>query len=262
MPNANARIINPAESGESPLRLTRPQPLYLVPSGTITATSSTVWNAWNEQYISTSGTLIGSTAVTAASTTVSGTNNIIVWKRWVTEHHTNSATTLNLEGDVVVSDGTASNVISTTGNVTIWTGWIEDQNLSREERDRRAQEHLRRNQEYEAQRIQVEGERKMARERAAQLLQEALSERQRLEMAEKGFFSLTVHDSKTKEQRHYRIRKGRSGNVEQIDANGNRLKGFCIHPIMACPDEDTMLAQKLMLETQEDEFLRVANHRL
>ena len=104
-------------------------------------------------------------------------------------------------------------------------------------------------------------ERSAADKRAEKLLQETLSLAQREELALNGFFTLTTI-AKSGEERIYRIRRGRSRNVEQVDATGRRIKTLCAHPIAAVPDADTMLAQKLMLETPEmqEEFLRIANH--
>jgi hypothetical protein len=38
------------------------------------------------------------------------------------------------------------------------------------------------------------------------------------------------------------------------------IKRLCSHLIELVPDADTMLAQKLHLECNEDAFLRIANH--
>jgi hypothetical protein len=114
--------------------------------------------------------------------------------------------------------------------------------------------------EREARYLAESLERERAKARAQILLREHLTDEQKAELAEKKYFSLGVIDSKSGERRTYRIHQGRAGNVEQVDDNGRRLKRFCIHPNISCPDEDTMLAQKLWLETQEAEFLRVANH--
>jgi hypothetical protein len=47
--------------------------------------------------------------------------------------------------------------------------------------------------------------------------------------------------------------------VYLVDENDKPLSRYCIHPRDAVPDEDTMLMQMLMLETNEQEFLRIAN---
>jgi len=56
----------------------------------------------------------------------------------------------------------------------------------------------------------------------------------------------------------YRIHKGRSHNVTLIE-DGKRIKTLCAHPRPAVPNEDTMLAQILMLQTDEQAFLKMAN---
>lgn len=74
----------------------------------------------------------------------------------------------------------------------------------------------------------------------------------------------------------YRINKGRSGNVElaaplpmiegaspSVGVAANQrfvaCERLCIHPDLPVPDCDNMLAQKLMLETDEQNFRRIAN---
>lgn len=97
-----------------------------------------------------------------------------------------------------------------------------------------------------------------ARDKARQLLLAQLDDRQRVDLASNGYFELeTIQPSG--ERRRYRIHRGRSGNVERVDQEGRRLRRYCIHPVMACPDEDTMLTQKLWLEHNEELFLRTAN---
>ena len=96
------------------------------------------------------------------------------------------------------------------------------------------------------------------RKRAAALLDEHLTSSQRLELQTRGYFTVHTFDTfgvvKT-----YRIRRGRHKNVDRVDAAGHVLETYCIHPRISCPEEDTMLAQKLMLECQEETFLDVAN---
>ena len=58
--------------------------------------------------------------------------------------------------------------------------------------------------------------------------------------------------------RIYRIHKGRAGNVHLIE-NGKPVAKLCAHPAVWTPDGDTMLAQLLMIKTNEAEFLKTAN---
>ncbi len=58
-------------------------------------------------------------------------------------------------------------------------------------------------------------------------------------------------------KRTYRITYGIAGNVILIE-KGKPVARYCIYPI-GIPIEDVMLAQKLMLETDEESFIRIAN---
>jgi hypothetical protein len=55
----------------------------------------------------------------------------------------------------------------------------------------------------------------------------------------------------------YQLRVGRSGNVQR--EHDGKVTRFCIHPVEAVPDADTVLAQVLLLWTDEPAFLSIAN---
>jgi hypothetical protein len=237
-------------------------------SGTSTAVTSTIWPTWNQQYTSTTGGITTGTTVCGGAGAVS--NSVIVvhadgeivkgWKSWnstyverTTATGTSGTTTLVVDPWVVwvqLADGTITGTLPSI-----------QPRISEEEYQARRREEERRENEWRQQRAIEAREREAAKARAQVLLREHLTEEQKAELADKRFFSLSVIDGKSGERRHYRIHQGRAGNVEQVNESGNRIKGFCIHPSIDCPDEDTMLAQKLWLETREDEFRRVANHR-
>jgi hypothetical protein len=99
---------------------------------------------------------------------------------------------------------------------------------------------------------------KLAKGRARKLLVDFLEDGQRASFEKDRYFIVHSRDG----LRRYKVTHKRSGNVKLIDSNGKDLASFCIHPQIECPDEDTMLAQKLMLETDEKEFLRIANHTI
>ncbi len=84
------------------------------------------------------------------------------------------------------------------------------------------------------------------------LLLENLNEEQRAEYKRLKYFRVIVGE------KIYRIKRGRVGNIELIDDAGIVAR-YCVHPAVGCPDQDTMLAQKLMLENDEKELLRLAN---
>lgn len=147
----------------------------------------------------------------------------------------------------------ATSSTATTSDVT-WTGWVTTGNsvvyrVTPEQSD------------AERQRIReraaaAEAERKAARDRARQLLLSMLDVRQREQLEREQFFEVITNHSR----RRYRIRQGTHGNVRLVDETGREVTSYCAQPL-GVPDEDAMLAQKLMLETDEEAFLKVANAR-
>ena len=96
-----------------------------------------------------------------------------------------------------------------------------------------------------------------ANKRAEELLTFMLDEDQKKRYAADRCFEVVAGN--TGERRRYLVKYGWAGNVEQIDENGRQVARFCIHPRNIVPVPDNMLAQKLMLESNEEEFLRIAN---
>ena len=93
-----------------------------------------------------------------------------------------------------------------------------------------------------------------AQDTAMELLRLCLSKEQRDSLAEQELFIVTSNKG-----RRWRIKaNGQSGNVELLDIAGNPLGRYCAHP-PDVPDADAWLAQKLVLETDEDRWLRTAN---
>lgn len=79
------------------------------------------------------------------------------------------------------------------------------------------------------------------------------------DLEKNGWFDVRVPSSDGS-SRTYRIRRGVAGNVSLLGPDGRAVKSFCAHPD-GVPSPDVMLSQKLMLETNEDMFLRIANVR-
>lgn len=96
---------------------------------------------------------------------------------------------------------------------------------------------------------------KKAQERGVQLLRQNLAPAQREQYEKYGYFD--VIGGKT--GRRYRIRHGRSMNIEQLDKNGRRVCGWCFFPQGGLVAGDVMLAQKMALELFEPDALRIAN---
>ena len=118
---------------------------------------------------------------------------------------------------------------------------------------RRREEEYRERQKAEAERYRA------AKDRAEGLLYEHLTDEQRAEIKRHKFF--VVKGGKT--GRKYRINAdgGLVANVHEIDDRGAVRRRLCAHISHAAnaPIFDHLLAQKLMLEYQEEEFLKVAN---
>jgi len=124
--------------------------------------------------------------------------------------------------------------------------------------------HLRRaqaeNARIEAERArlkQAEERSEAARTRALALLRSHLTPAQRRTFEANKWFVVEGGRSKTR----YRINSRHfAGNIEILDGERvtHHLCGHCDHTI---PLSDQLLAQKLMLEFDEDEFLKLANRR-
>lgn len=100
----------------------------------------------------------------------------------------------------------------------------------------------------------IEAERqRIAAERADELLREHLDHQQRDELEKAKRFHVVSQKGK-----RFRIDRGSHGNVFELDDKERPSRRFCIQP-PGVPHGDAMLAQKLLLETDEDAFRRIAN---
>lgn len=94
-----------------------------------------------------------------------------------------------------------------------------------------------------------------AHQRGIKLLEENLSPEQLEQYERHAFFEV----SGGKTGRRYRIRYGRSMNIDQLDKNGRRVCGWCFFPKGNLVAGDIMLAQKLAIELFEADALKTAN---
>jgi len=88
--------------------------------------------------------------------------------------------------------------------------------------------------------------------KAEELLRSCLSREQDEDLTRRGWFDVPVGD------RTYRVKRGSAGNVFLLGQDGSEVEKYCIHP-RGVPAADAMLAQKLLLETDERKFRSVAN---
>jgi len=96
-----------------------------------------------------------------------------------------------------------------------------------------------------------------ARARARQLLRAHLNETQREQFEGAGSFVVVAPSG-----RRYRIRSATTSNVRDEAEGAEYCMQFRSDPqCLSIPLEDLMLAQKLLLECDEPQFLRIANKR-
>jgi hypothetical protein len=88
-------------------------------------------------------------------------------------------------------------------------------------------------------------------------LREWLSPAQLKQYDEAEYFHVTGSST----GRRYRIRRGTTYNVAQLDPGGRRLADLCFGPAGHLVPGDVMLAQKIALETNELMALNIANVR-
>jgi hypothetical protein len=91
-----------------------------------------------------------------------------------------------------------------------------------------------------------------ARERSLDLLTRCLTPAQRAEFDRSNAFRVRGQSG-----REYRITYASTANVEALTERGLVERRLCAGPV-GVPIPAVILAQKLMLETQESEFLRIA----
>jgi len=115
--------------------------------------------------------------------------------------------------------------------------------------------------EQDRQRLARESEerersRRESGQRAEALLKSLLTDDQRKSLEEMKRFAIRSETGKP-----YRIRLESSMNVDELDEQGKVLNTYCLVPKEPLPLCDNLAIQKLMLETAEAEFLRIAAKR-
>jgi len=94
-----------------------------------------------------------------------------------------------------------------------------------------------------------------AEQNARALLRRWLSPAQLEQYEMMGHFEVVGSDS----GKRYRIRRYDQMNIEELDEGGARVAVWCFLPEGNLPVGDTMLAQKIALETNERAALAIAN---
>jgi hypothetical protein len=93
-----------------------------------------------------------------------------------------------------------------------------------------------------------------AERRAASLLRETLTADQFRQLTWRGYLEVS---SPTEPQRVYRV--PRSKGYVQVIENGRAVMRLCLQPVECLPDADIVVLHKLMIEGNEEAYLRKAN---
>jgi hypothetical protein len=130
----------------------------------------------------------------------------------------------------------------------LWGNWSAAVHIKRTEEQQREEERLRL--------IAVERQkrRSVADARGEALLKMFLNRQQKEHYEENRYFEVLSHDGK----RRYRLHRGWAGNVQVFEGD-RHVETLCIHPAISVPLGDHLLSQKLMIETDEANFRKVAN---
>lgn len=150
-----------------------------------------------------------------------------------------------------VYNGTAADVwyrwsvdCSTSNNALVWDAWTTTTSCTTDV-------------QYFVVSVAEQIQEQEAEERAAALLQSLLSEVQRRQLQERQYFELMVEGGE-KPARRYRIYRGSAGNIKRLDAEGNEVESWCVHP-HGIPDCDVMAGQMLHLMHDDEGLRKTAN---
>ena len=93
-----------------------------------------------------------------------------------------------------------------------------------------------------------------AQERAEQLLKDVLSDDEYHQLSRRGYLEVA---SRTRSRRVYRVPR-HQGQVKVYEG-GVPIMALCVQPVDPLPDGDVVMMHKLMIEANEEEYLRIAN---
>lgn len=208
---------------------------------TSTASTDATWGRWN--LVHTTGSSV--TTVSSSATTSAVTTNDPIWLNWTTVSDTNTTNSVTFTNWVNVVD------LRQETRAAEGERLAARQRISEEARARRAAEQER----WRVQREEEDRKRKAAAEKAMVLLRSCLTDEQNRDLAAHGHFFVKAPSGNL-----YRIDTGRAGNVKRVDPQTKRmLETLCIHQRERVPPGDTMLMQKLLIETNEQHLRAWAN---
>lgn len=183
----------------------------------------------------------GSTAITAAFTvdfsamTTAVSQTIPVWEQLTARFQAATAATYGLNSTLTGGEWQA------WAGGTHYTSWGQPRQMTAEEIAQRVRETARQNRE-----------RARAVKRGRKLLLRLLTDAQQIEYARTKSITVVAADGRV-----FRLRKSRT--AELLGPDGMPVAAYCVHPSGGFIAEDTLIAQKLMLETDPASFERIAN---
>lgn len=188
------------------------------------------------------------TVITSTSTTTDYTG--LIWRAWTETFETTYTATNTIGNATWVRWTTDDATTSTTSSNVIWRVWTANDYTYGSTLTYPAAV------EPTVQPARVSDVAKAAAEaKARDLLLEHLTPEQAREFEASKSFVVTSRSG-----RRYRITLGRAHNVHELDADGKPALELCGHVAdYAVPNGDNVLAQKLMLEASEEEYLKLAN---
>ena len=186
-------------------------------------------------------------------------SNACVWVTWNVNYTVTSSitTTTNASGAYTVTWSAWNGLLNASAVTAYGTAQAQNYRPAPETEEQKQLRATRYAEQVAAAKLAQE-ELDKARARAEKLLRENLSAAQLAELVADNHFTLRTLQPDGS-QRIYRIKRGRSRNIQEINEAGAVLRRLCAHPVEDVPDADTMLAQKLWLEADEEAFRRIAN---
>lgn len=198
-------------------------------------------------YVTTSGDVIYSGWIDGTATTTN-----VVWRTW----NSTAVTAATAIGQPWVHwTGTFTTSANTTAaNWITWTdGYTTPVQRTPEELAADAERARIAAAEREERQARERADREQAVQRAETLLHAHLNDRQRRALKAHGRFRV-----KSMSGRWYEIGRGHHGQLKELGPRGKPVNHLCVYATGGLPDADQMLAQKLYLESAEDNLRKVA----
>lgn len=180
------------------------------------------------------------------------------WNIWV-----NSAATTISQSQYTIQTHWYNSSTVTSYSTNVWNDWQRQpmvyqqtyQQPSAEELERRRVLQLEREQAQALLMAEKKAAAAEAKKRATETLHELLDDEQKEMLEKEARFIVCSRTGKK-----YELRSGFiAGNVSELDAHNKPVARYCCHVYDDVPQEDNLIAQMLMLTTDEEGFLAKAN---